>query len=82
MFEFRFGRDKTPLRISNANAIASGTPEAGSAETKAAPPETLVAELYKQHDAKKSPFFQTKDRGLVDKYFTKPLGRPDLERCD
>lgn len=57
----------------NANAIASGTPEAGSAETKAAPPETLVAELYKQHDAKKSPFFQTKDRGLVDKYFTKPL---------
>lgn len=59
--------------IANTNTAASGTPEAGSAETKAAPPETLVAELYKQHDAKKSPFFQTKDRALVDKYFTKPL---------
>lgn len=58
---------------SNTNVVALGTPEAASAETKAAPPETLVAELYKQHDAKKSPFFQTKDRGLVDKYFTKPL---------
>ena len=57
----------------NTNMAASGPPEAGSAETKAAAPETLVAELYKQHDAKKSPFFQTKDRALVDKYFTKPL---------
>ncbi len=57
----------------NTNTAPSGPPEAGSAETKAAPPETLVADLYKQHDAKKSPFFQTKDRALVDKYFTKPL---------
>ena len=55
------------------NTAPSGPPEAGSAETKAAPPEMLVAELYKQHDAKKSPFFQTKDRALVDKYFTKAL---------
>lgn len=55
------------------NSSVNGTPEAGSAETKAAPPETLVAELYKQHDAKKSPFFQTKDRELVDKYFTRSL---------
>ena len=58
---------------SNADAIVSGTPEAASAETKAAPPEMLVAELYKQHDAKKSPFFQIKNRALVDRYFTKPL---------
>ncbi len=36
-------------------------------------PESLVADLYKAHDGKKSPFFQTKDRALVDKYFTKPL---------
>src|SRR5690606_5681264 len=28
-------------------------------------------ELYKTHDAKKSPFFQTKDRALVDKFFVK-----------
>ncbi len=55
------------------NNAPSGPPQAGSAETKATPPEMLVAELYKQHDAKKSPFFQTKDRALVDKYFTKSL---------
>ncbi len=34
-------------------------------------PDVLVADLYKQHDADKSPFFQTKSRALVDKYFTK-----------
>jgi hypothetical protein len=35
--------------------------------------EAVVAELYKQHDAKKSPFFQTTDRALVDRFFTKQL---------
>jgi hypothetical protein len=34
-------------------------------------PTALVADLYKQHNAKKSPFFQSKNRALVDKYFTK-----------
>jgi hypothetical protein len=48
-------------------------PEGGGGEVKGDPPETLVAELYKQHDTKKSPFFQ-KDRARIDKYFTKPLG--------
>jgi len=43
------------------------------AADKAATPETLVAELYKAHDAEKSPFFQDKDRALVDHYFTKEL---------
>jgi hypothetical protein len=33
------------------------------------PPEALVRALYKTHDAKKSPFFQAKDRALVDKFF-------------
>lgn len=42
-------------------------------EAPAVTPEAVVANLYKQHDAKKSPFFQTKNRPLVDKYFTKPL---------
>lgn len=58
---------------SNAAAEPAGTPNAGSAQSPATLPETLVSELYKAHDAKKSPFFQTKDRALVDKYFTKPL---------
>ena len=43
---------------------AAGQPQSVAAEA-------LVADLYKQHDAKKSPFFQTKNRALVDKYFTK-----------
>lgn len=36
-------------------------------------PAAVVADLYKQHDAKRGPFFQTKSRSRVDKYFTKPL---------
>ena len=43
---------------------AAGQPQSAAAEAP-------VADLYKQHDAKKSPFFQTKNRALVDKYFTK-----------
>lgn len=62
---------------SNSNAIlitvVPATAEAISAGSKTASPEMLVADLYKQHDAKKSPFFQTKNRALVDKYFTKDL---------
>ncbi|MEP6947457.1 MAG: DUF3828 domain-containing protein [Acidobacteriota bacterium] len=71
----------TNVTISTANANSSpssngepaATPVAGSAQSPVAMPETLVAELYKAHDAQKSPFFQTKDRSLVDKYFSKPL---------
>ena len=58
---------------SNANAEPAGTPASASAESQTAAAEALVADLYKQHDAKKSPFFQTKNRVLVDKYFTKSL---------
>jgi hypothetical protein len=38
---------------------------------QATSPAALVADLYKQHNAKKSPFFQDKNRALVDKYFTR-----------
>ncbi len=44
-----------------------------SAADKVATPEALVVKLYKAHDAEKSPFFQDKDRALVDHYFTKEL---------
>ncbi|HBJ88208.1 MAG TPA: hypothetical protein DDZ88_31010 [Verrucomicrobiales bacterium] len=43
------------------------------AADKAVTPEALVARLYKAHDAEKSPFFQDKDRALVDRYFAKEL---------
>ena len=51
----------------------TGPPAEAGGESQAARAEAVVADLYKQHDAKKSPFFQTKNRALVDKYFTKQL---------
>lgn len=57
----------------NTNTEPTGAAVEGGAQSQSAAAEALVADLYKQHDAKKSPFFQTKNRGLVDKYFTKPL---------
>ncbi len=43
------------------------------AADKAATPDALVAELYKSEKKKASPFFQDKNRALVDHYFTKEL---------
>jgi hypothetical protein len=37
------------------------------------PPETVVTNLYKQHK-RRSPFFQTRSRVLLDQYFEKSLG--------
>jgi hypothetical protein len=36
-------------------------------------PDALVADLYRQHDRKRSPFFQTRSRALLYKYFEKSL---------
>jgi hypothetical protein len=38
-------------------------------------PDSLVRDLYREHDAKRSPFFQTLDRALVGRYFTRKLTR-------
>lgn len=54
----------------NLNAVSQSSPKPMNAAAQTAP-DALVTDLYKQHDAKKSPFFQTKDRALVDKYFVK-----------
>ena len=35
-------------------------------------PEQLVSDLYRQHKLR-SPFFQTRSRALLDKYFTPEL---------
>lgn len=37
-------------------------------------PNALVIELYRQSGKNRSPFFQTKSRALVDKYFERHLG--------
>lgn len=36
-------------------------------------PDTLVANLYKAHDHKRGPFYQTKSRSLLYAYFEKSL---------
>ncbi|HEY2846229.1 MAG TPA: hypothetical protein VGI80_00335, partial [Pyrinomonadaceae bacterium] len=57
----------------NATAESEATPIAAAGESQNAAVEALVADLYKAHDSKHSPFFQSKNRALVDKYFTRSL---------
>src|SRR4051812_15661644 len=60
-----------------AMMILAALPVLGLAQTssvKRLAPEALIADLYKVHNAKRSPFFQTRSRARVDKYFVKDLG--------
>src|SRR6266852_6027510 len=43
------------------------------AATKRLSPDALVADLYRAHNQKHSPFFQTRSRALLYKYFEKDL---------
>lgn len=52
--------------------FAGAKPLAKSA--KQTSPAALVAELYRQSARKRSPFFQTRSRALVNHYFEKDLG--------
>lgn len=60
----------TNAQTETPSSIAASESVAAQANTA---PDALVKDLYKQHDADKSPFFQTKSRALVDKYFDKNL---------
>lgn len=60
----------TNAQTENTAPIAASENVTAQANTA---PDALVKDLYKQHDADKSPFFQTKSRALVDKYFDKNL---------
>jgi len=53
-------------------ATVSLSPQAQSNNRRLSPNE-LVADLYKQHNRKHGPFFQTRSRALLDKYFEKSL---------
>lgn len=60
----------------SSEMAATNTPTpAPSVENQTAKiaPDALVKDLYKQHDAEKSPFFQKENHRLVDKYFAKSL---------
>jgi len=43
------------------------------AQKRPVAPDALVADLYRQHNRKRSPFFQTRSRALVNKYFNQSL---------
>jgi len=57
----------------SSNNEPAATPMSGVGKVNIPAPETVVQALYKAHDTQKSPFFQSKDRALVDKFFSKPL---------
>ena len=44
-----------------------------SASAQFSTPRAAVVELYRKHDAKESPFWQSKSRARVDRYFTRKL---------
>lgn len=58
-------------------ALLLAVASTGFAQTKkpatAIAPDAVVKNFYATHDAGKSPFYQTKSRALVDKYFNKEL---------
>lgn len=66
---------KTRLITLMAVVLLLATAATASAQTAAKPmsADALVADLYKAHDHKRGPFFQTKSRALLDKYFEKTL---------
>jgi hypothetical protein len=51
----------------------SGETYGQKATTLRLSPNALVADLYREHNRKQSPFFQTKSRALLYKYFEKGL---------
>jgi hypothetical protein len=57
--------------LSFSAAAGKSSPQT-SKSTKPMSPRALVADLYRQHKVR-SPFFQTRSRALLDKYFTKEL---------
>ena len=57
--------------LAGAFLFAAGSLSAQPSTT--ASPDGLVKDLYRVHNQKHSPFFQTRNRALLDKYFEKPL---------
>jgi len=53
--------------------IADGSPYGQKSRARRLSPNALVADLYRAHNHKRGPFFQTRSRVLLDKYFEKSL---------
>jgi hypothetical protein len=56
-----------------AAVILSGVAVTAAQTSRAASPDALVRDLYRVHNQKHSPFFQTRSRALLYKYFEKSL---------
>jgi hypothetical protein len=54
-------------------ATTSAAPAAASTAASPREAETLVTELYREHDAQRGPFFQTEDRARLDRFFEPSL---------
>jgi hypothetical protein len=54
-------------------ASISAAAQKASPSTRPISPEALVADLYRTEGKKSSPFFQTRSRALLTRYFTKTL---------
>lgn len=56
-----------------ADETTTETTAAATTQIQTVTPDMVVKDLYKQHDANNSPFFQTENRALAEQYFTKDL---------
>ena len=66
--------DKAPADKATANqTTANKAPATNGATVQKMTPDALIKDLYRRHDNGASPFDQTKNRALVDKYFAQPL---------
>lgn len=63
------------VNAAQETSLNAATPEpaAVASEAKKTAPDALVKSLYEAHKKNNSPFFQTKNRELVNKYFDKNL---------
>lgn len=60
------------LTAASVRSLSSATPKTQpAAAVRVTAPDNVVRDLYAAQKANKGPFFQTKSRELVDKYFTK-----------
>jgi hypothetical protein len=60
------------IMLVSAFLIAAAGPLSAQPPNTASP-DGLVKDLYRVHNQKRSPFFQTRNRALLDKYFEKGL---------
>lgn len=59
--------------VNNAGSVANTASDAAQSKAGKLDPDAIVKNLYAEHKSGSGPFFQTKERARVDKYFRKDL---------